>query len=72
MGEDKVRYLHCKTSQPTPVEMVLDAAKECETVLALGEYADGTLYWGSSDSDKTILLWLIEQFRHRLMAGEFD
>lgn len=33
---------------------------------------EGTLRSGSNTSSKAEMLFLIEQFRHSLMAGEFD
>jgi len=41
-------------------------------VLVISVDKDGTLRSGANTSSKAELLFMIEQFRHSLMAGEFD
>lgn len=71
MSGDNITYLHVVTDQPISVARVLDAAKDCAVVLVLGERADGSYYAASSGTDKGTYLFLIEQFRHKLLAGDF-
>jgi len=71
VSADNVRYLHAVRDLPITVARVLDAAKDCAVVLVLGEREDGSYYAASSGADKGTYLFLIEQFRHKLLAGEF-
>jgi len=41
-------------------------------VLVISVDKDGTLRSGANTSSKAELLFMIEQFRHSLMTGEFD
>lgn len=59
------------TILPIPVEGVLEAAKQCEAVLVLGVDAEGAFYAAASISDGHTLLWWLEQFRHKLMHGDY-
>jgi hypothetical protein len=71
MSEDNVTYLHRWTTAPIPVSRVLDGAQACEDVLVLGFLPDGELYCAATTSDGGTLLWWLETFKHRLLAGEF-
>ena len=66
-----VRYLHPYTDQEIPVARVLEAARECRSVLILGEREDGTFYCAASGGDKAVLLLWLECFKHRLLSGDF-
>lgn len=41
-------------------------------VFILGETEDGEMYVASSYGDQRETLWLIEQFKHKLFAGDFE
>jgi hypothetical protein len=71
MSGDNVTYLHVMTDQPIAVARVLDAAQGCSAVLVLGRMEDDTLYAAASTGDAYQLLWWLETFKHRLLAGEF-
>lgn len=66
-----VTYLHATTDQPIPVARVLDGAQACTDVLVLGWLPDGDLYAAASTGDGATLLWLLEHFKHALLAGEY-
>ena len=59
------------TTLPLPVERVLDAAQACAAVLVLGEEPDGTFYAAASVADGQTLLWWLETFRFKLLAGDY-
>jgi hypothetical protein len=40
-------------------------------VLVLGEDADGRFYAAASVADGQQLLWWLETFRHKLLAGDY-
>ena len=62
-----------QTSQRIPVERVLEAAKlVCIDALVLGYDKDDELYFASSLGDKKELVYLLEAFKHCLLAGEWD
>lgn len=67
-----ITYWPFETSLPLPVSRVLDCARECQAVLVLGQDANGDLYAASSLGDKATVLYWLEQFRHKLLAGDFD
>ena len=55
-------------------DKVLEGAKgELKSVLVIGECKDndGRHWFASSTTDAGQLLWLIETFKHKLMAGDF-
>jgi len=68
---DNVTYLHAMTDQELPTARVLDAAKVCEAALVLGVLPDGELYCAASTGDVQALVFWLETFKHRLLAGEF-
>ncbi len=72
MGE--VVTLGAATVLDLPAERVLSAAQEAalETVLVLGIAPDGESYEAATTGDKGLLLYLMERFRHKLMAGDFE
>lgn len=54
-------------------ELVLQAATgELNEVLLIGQSLDGYLYIAATTGDKMTLLYWIEDFKMRLMAGEYD
>lgn len=59
------------TRLPIPADRVLEAASACANVLVLGEEPDGTFYAASSVADGQTLLWWLETFRHKLLAGDY-
>jgi hypothetical protein len=71
MSHDNVTYLHAMTDQRIPVARVLDAAQACEEVLVLGVRPDGALYCAASTGDVHALVFWLETFKHRLLAGEY-
>ena len=60
------------TKLPIPVETVLDAAKNCAAVLVLGWDEAGEFYAAASMAERGELLWLVELFKHKLLAGDYD
>lgn len=67
-----VTYWPYPTPLPVPVWRVLEGAAACQAVLILGLDADGAQYMAASITDKPTLLYWIEQFRHKLLAGDLD
>lgn len=59
------------TDEDIPVARVLDAARQCASVLVLGEHVDGTFYCASSTGDGATLVWWMECFKHRLLSGDY-
>lgn len=54
------------------VEKVTTAAAQvCEDVLILGFDAEGELYCAASTGDKPTVVYLMELFKARLLAGEY-
>ncbi len=54
-------------------ELVLQAAAgELSEVLLIGQTLDDQLYIAATTGDKRELLYWIEDFKMRLMAGEYD
>jgi hypothetical protein len=72
VASSKVIWWPYPTPLPVPVWRVLESAAECQAVLILGLDADGASYMAASLSDKATLLYWIEQFRHKLLAGDLD
>ena len=61
------------TKLPTPPDQVLDGAKgKLDEVLILGWQEDGELWASSSQSNLDRALFLIEQFRFRMMRGDYS
>jgi hypothetical protein len=65
---------HVLTKLDVPVEKVLGGTQEAELheVLVLGRKEDGELYAASSTGDMGKLLLLFEEFKHRVLAGEYQ
>lgn len=72
MSGDNVIYWPYPTPLPISVTRVLEGAADCQAVLVLGEDAQGDLYVAASLSDKPTLLYWLERFRHKLLAGDYD
>ena len=54
-------------------ELVLEAAVgELSEVLLIGQTLDGQLYIAATTGDKRDLLYWVEDFKMRLMDGEYD
>lgn len=61
------------TSQPIPAAPVRRAAKKtCEKLLCIGVDKKGQPYYASNIADGGELLWMIEEFKRKLMSGEFQ
>ncbi len=61
-----------QTKGPVPVDKVLDGARDLEEVLVIGWDKDGDIGAGSSTGDVAELLHLIERFKFKLLAGDFE
>ena len=59
-----------QTVGPVPVDGVLKGAAELQDVLVLGWTKDGDFYAASSTGNGPELLWLIEMFRHSVLAED--
>ncbi len=61
------------TKLDVPVEAVLGGALDAklETVLVLGCADDGEIYAASSTGDVGALLLMIEEWKHKLLSGEY-
>jgi hypothetical protein len=61
------------TTGPVTVEKVTTAAAQaCDEVLILGFDREGELYCAASTGDKATLVYLMEWFKAKLLAGEYD
>lgn len=62
-----------KTSNDIEARKVLEAAiGKVTAVLLIGEDTNGKWYFASSVGDKREMLWWIEEFKQRLLSGEWD
>lgn len=43
-----------------------------DTVLILGWTKNSEPYAACNNGDKRVLLWLLERFKHKLLAGDYD
>ena len=60
------------TSRVEP-DVVLNAAVgELEEVIVIGDCLDGKKWLSASTADKQKLIWMIEQVKFKLMAGDYD
>lgn len=68
-----VTHLREMTDMDIPVQRVLDGAAEAglSRVFVIGRTEDGALFAASSSADGRDNLWDMEQFKHRLLSGEF-
>ena len=65
--------LVAESAEPIDIYAVVGAAaRHCADVLVIGECADGKPYYAATTGDKALILWWIEQFKHDLLAGNFD
>lgn len=61
------------TQGDVPVERVREAAGDsCEKLLCIGIDKNGDSYYASSFSDGHQMLWMIEQFKAKLLSGKFS
>lgn len=61
------------TTLDVPVERVREAAENsCEKLLCIGIDKEGKPYYASSFTDSHELLWMIERFKAKLLAGKFS
>jgi len=61
------------TRNDIPVERVRQAAEEvCEKILIIGIDKNGKPYYSASFADGKQMLWMIEQFKHKLLSGKFS
>jgi hypothetical protein len=75
MSEGKILPFTGVTQGFVAVDKVCDAAKAiCSDVLILGTPNDnsGELYMAASNGDKQQALWWVEEFKMRLLRGDFD
>ena len=62
-----------RTKGPVTVEKVTTAAADiCTEVLVLGFDDEGDLFCAASTGDKATVVYLMELFKARLLAGEYD
>lgn len=59
------------TKADIPVEQVLDAAKDLDVVFVLGRDGDGELVAASSTGEVGEILLMVEEWKHKLMAGDY-
>lgn len=60
------------TAGDLPVERVrANAEEKCEKLLCIGKDKNGKAFYSSSFSDGAEMLWMIEQFKARLLSGKF-
>lgn len=77
MSDDdgKIVTLSVKTTQPIPVERVVNGLVEeqdkFDQILILGFTKDGTLDSRSNTSDVGLILEMIEQYKHNLLSGNY-
>jgi hypothetical protein len=66
--------ISCSTKLDLPASRVLEKAIDAElnVVLVLGFSEDGDLYAASSTGNEGMLLRLLEKFKHKLMAGDYE
>lgn len=69
---DNLIYWPHPSPLPIPVARVLDGARDCQAVLILGLDGDGDFYAAASLTEKPLLLWWMEQFKHKLLSGDYD
>ncbi len=62
------------TTQDVHVSNVREAAVEAcpEKLLCIGIDKDGDPYYAASFSNGHELLWMVEQFKHKLLSGKFS
>lgn len=65
MGD--VVILDCETSLDIPVERILEAASDLETVVVVGLDSEGRLHFGFSSADSREVLSLLEMGKATLM-----
>jgi hypothetical protein len=66
-----VIYLYPQTDQAIPVARVLEGASALAEVLVIGVTTEGELYAAASLGETGTLLWLLESFKHALLAGKY-
>lgn len=74
MSEDNVIAFPGQTFNELQPEMVLEAAKETklDCVLILGISPEGGTYSASSTGDVPEILFMLERFKHHLLAGDYS
>lgn len=75
MGEEKKTNLivgEFNTKGDVPIDRVREAAEEtCEKLLCIGIDKEGESYYSSSFGSDEELLWMIEEFKAKLLSGKF-
>lgn len=61
-GHDEDPHLILEDSKHEPLD----------SVLVLGLTPDGSLYAASSTKDAQEMVWLVETFKHHLLAGDYS
>ena len=69
MTDDNVVILPVITTIPIPVDRILSQAMKADLKMCIiiGENADGSLYFGSSEPDGGDVLWLLERAKLALL-----
>lgn len=71
--DDNVLLFPGPTTLDIPPDRVLEGAVGClDDVILIGKHKDGSLYFASSSGDVAETLWVLEQFKARLLAGDFS
>jgi hypothetical protein len=72
VSDDNLVWFPGTTTQPVPVERVLDSAKHLKRVLVLGENEDGEFYAAGSTSDLAWGHFMCARFQHWIMTTSDD
>jgi hypothetical protein len=60
------------TAGDLPVDIVrANAEEKCEKLLCIGKDKSGKAFYSCSFSDGAEMLWMIEQFKTKLLSGKF-
>jgi hypothetical protein len=71
-AETNVLHPAFNTKGDIPVENVRACAeKTCEKLLCIGIDKDGRAFYSASFADGEKMLWMIEQFKAKLLSGKF-
>jgi len=71
--KENIIVLNNRSTLNLPVDRVCDAAKEvCEKVLIIGVDKEGNSYYAANFADKYETNFMVSQFLHKLMNGDFE
>ena len=68
---DILQFNHFTKGHVPPKKVLGGVCEELEEVLVIGRIAGGGGYYAASTSDGGDLLWMVEQFKAKLMMGDF-